>query len=79
MYRTRKITLTQTLVEGKVVKVGDSVGFKSDYEQYGRIVEITKDADYGWVRLTLENKNGFGGEYLRYSTKTTVPADECWI
>lgn len=55
------------------VKVGDVVGFKSDYEQSGKIVKIDGD------RLTLSNPNGFGGEYLRYAKKTIERASDCWI
>ena len=55
------------------VQVGDFVGFKSDYEQVGRITKIEGD----W--LTLENENGFGGEYLRYATTTREHASDCWI
>ena len=55
------------------VKVGDVVHFKSDYEQAGLIVEIKGD------ELVLENEDGFGGDYLRYATRTTVWADDCWV
>ncbi len=55
------------------VKVGDYVGFKSDYEQSGKITKINGN----W--LTLENENGFGGEYLRYETVTTESANDCWV
>jgi len=60
-------------VEGKEVKVGDIVGFKSDYEQYGEIINIEKDS------LTLYNPHGFGGYYLRYATRTVESADKCWL
>jgi len=55
------------------VKIGDHVGFKSDHEQYGKITAISGEM------LTLENPNGFGGDYLRYATVTTEPADRCWM
>jgi hypothetical protein len=55
------------------VKVGDWVGFKSDYEQSGRITKIEGS------QLTLHNDNGFGGEYLRYAKTTVVDAGDCWI
>jgi hypothetical protein len=60
---------------GKIVtvKVGDVVGFKSDYEQHGRVTKIDGD------RLTLENPNGFGGDYLRYAKTTVERASNCWI
>ena len=66
-------------VDGQTVKVGDVVCFKSDYEQSGRIVAIKPSA---WGRdhvLVLENPNGFGGEYLRYATRTEEMASDCWI
>jgi hypothetical protein len=55
------------------VEVGQVVGFKSDHEQYGKITKIEGDM------LTLENENGFGGEYLRYATVTKERASDCWI
>ncbi len=55
------------------VKVCDSVGFKSDHEQYGKIVKIEGN------RLFLHNPNGFGGDYLRYATDTVECAGDCWI
>jgi len=55
------------------VKVGDSVGFKSDHEQYGTITAIKGDT------LHLFNKNGFSGDYLRYATDTVVHAGDCWV
>jgi FKBP-type peptidyl-prolyl cis-trans isomerase 2 len=61
---------TKTMVE---VKVGDAVGFKSDYEQHGRITKISGN------QLTLSNPDGFGGDYLRYATTTVEHADDCWI
>lgn len=58
------------------VGIGDYVGFKSDIEQYGQIVDVT--SDYRGERLTLHNPNGFGGDYLRYATKTVEFASDCW-
>lgn len=60
------------------VTIGDVVGFKSDYEQYGKIVAIKHDSWSGKRVLVLENPDGFGGEYLRYATKTEERADDCW-
>ena len=56
----------------KEVRVGDVVGFKSDHEQYGKIVKIVGD------RLHLHNPNGFSGDYLRYATDTVECAGDCW-
>jgi hypothetical protein len=63
------------------VKIGDWVGFKSDYEQSGEIVAIKK-VDRGWSvgwQLTLRNEHGFGGEYLRYATECVMDAEDCWV
>jgi hypothetical protein len=60
-------------VEGKRVQVGDWVSFKSDIEQSGKIVRIDGD------RLTLENINGFDGDYIGGQEITTQSARDCWI
>ena len=70
--------MTTAIVDGKIVKVGDSVCFKSDYEQCGQIIEI-KNSSWNGKILVLENKSGFGGEYLRYATITEEPASDCWL
>ena len=47
-------------VDGQVVKVGDYVCFKSDYEQCGKITKIEGN------RLTLfRDDEGFGGDCHR--------------
>lgn len=69
----------EAIVSGKVVKVGDSVGFKSDYEQTGKIIAIKRATWSNGKVLVLENKNGFGGDYLRYATVTEEMADDCWV
>ncbi len=63
------------------VKVGDWVGFKSDYEQSGQVTKIEKRRGmFGGTgngyEFTLTNPDGFGGEYLRYATETTIHDDE---
>ena len=61
-------------------KVGDWVGFKSDYEQSGEIIAIDRGTYWPYTRTyVLENLNGFGGEYLRYATRTSVRAEDCWV
>jgi len=65
-------------VDGQTVKVGDWVGFKSDIEQSGQIVEIKKTACFG-VSLVLENKSGFHGDYIGGDTVTTELASDCWV
>jgi hypothetical protein len=67
-----------TLLDGKTVRVGDVVWFKSDHEQAGKITKIEQSGWRNSVMLHLNNPHGFGGEYLRYATDTVVPAAECW-
>jgi Tfp pilus assembly protein PilP len=57
------------MVEGKTVKVGDYVGFKSGYEQVGKITAISGD------RLTLDVYDSNTGS----SNKVVVSARDCWI
>jgi hypothetical protein len=67
----------QATVDGQVVKVGDSVCFKSDVEQSGKIVDIKKT--YSGVSLTLESEYGFHGDYIGGQTITTELARDCWV
>jgi hypothetical protein len=69
--------MTTATVDGKTVKVGDWVGFKSDIEQSGQIVEIKKS--YMGYSLVLENKSGFSGDYIGGDTITTEQASDCWV
>lgn len=64
-------------VDGQEVQVGDYVGFKSDIEQSGQIVEIKQS--YTGKALVLENKHGFSGDYIGGDTITTQLARDCWI
>jgi hypothetical protein len=64
------------VVKSIMVKVGDNVAFKSDIEQWAKIIEIKKT--YMGVALVLENKHGFQGEYIGGSTITTQLASDCW-
>jgi hypothetical protein len=59
--------------DGKDIKVGDNIGFKSDYEQAGKVVKILGD------RIQIFNPNGFGGEYLRYDNYAWEDASRCWL
>ena len=65
-------------VEGQPVTIGDCVGFKSDIEQYGEIVFMHRNLNGHWM-LTLENTNGFIGDYLRGETRTVQRAEDCWV
>ena len=64
------------MVHDVEVQVGDNVAFKSDIEQWAKIVEIKKT--YAGVALVLENKHGFSGDYIGGETITTVLARDCW-
>ena len=64
-------------VDGQTVTIGDYVVFKSDIEQSGKIVDIKKT--YFGVSLTIENPNGFSGDYIGGDTITTQVARDCWI
>ncbi len=68
--------MNSTMVHDVEVKVGDNVAFKSDIEQWARIVEIKKT--YMGVALVLENRHGFSGDYIGGDTITTVLARDCW-
>jgi hypothetical protein len=63
-------------VHDVLVKIGDVVAFKSDYEQWGRVIGIRQGTD-GPV-LVLENTHGFDGHYIGGSTITTQLARDCW-
>lgn len=59
------------------IKVGQVVGFKSDFEQYGTIIEIRRTR-YGY-KLLLGNEYGFEGDYIEGERETIVDGDEIWI
>ena len=69
--------LDYAIIDGTKIKNGDWVGFKSDTEQYGKVVEI-KRGRYSTI-LVLENEYGFDGDYIGGDTRTTMNADECWV
>ena len=64
------------MVHDVEVKVGDNVAFKSDIEQWAKIIEIKKT--YAGVALVLENIHGFHGDYIGGETITTRLARDCW-
>ena len=68
------------IVDGQKVQVGDVVCFKSDYEQCGTILKITRNA-LGSTTLLLgcRNLEGFGGDYLRGAETTVELASNCWV
>ena len=67
----------QAIVEGQAVKIGDWVSFKCDIEQSGKVVAIKQS--YMGASLTLENLNGFHGDYIGGQTITTELARDCWL
>jgi hypothetical protein len=62
-------------VDGIIVKVGDVVSFKSDYEQAGKIKAINGNI----LTLIPLGDGGFGGDYISGHMTTTQHADRCWI
>jgi len=64
------------MVHDVLVKIGDVVAFKSDFEQWGKVIDIKRD----WMgdQLVLENTHGFDGHYIGGSTITTQMARDCW-
>jgi uncharacterized protein Veg len=70
----REMAQVQNFAGGMVtVKVGDWVGFKSDIEQSGQIVEIRGN------QLVLKNKSGFSGGYIGGKKQTIEFAGDCWV
>lgn len=59
--------------DGVQIKVGDTVSFKSDIEQMGKVTEVNGG------QVHLHNPDGFGGSYLRYATDTWEEACRCWV
>ena len=59
-------------VDGITIKVGDSVSFKSDTEQYGIVTKIMGN------KLTLKSPwdEGFQGSYIGGSDSTVVHVDD---
>ena len=70
--------MNQATVDGTAVFVGSYVSFKSDIEQGGDIVQIKKNM-MGSIELTLEDEDGFHGDYIGGDTRTTVLASDCWL
>jgi hypothetical protein len=65
-------------VDGKTVKVGDWVHFKSDVEQAGKIKKIT--VQNGRVMLHLhKDHEGFSGGYIGGQNDTVEDARDCWL
>lgn len=63
------------IVDGVRVSIGDHISFKSDFEQYGKVVQILGDM----LVLESEHESGFDGAYIGGMRYTQVHVDECWI
>jgi len=74
------MSIKTATVDGQKVTIGDSVGFKSDIEQGGEIVNIKKDL-LGNILLILKSSTneGFSGDYIGGDTETEELASDCWI
>ena len=62
-------------VEGKVVAVGDCVGFKSDTEQDGIITKVVGNQ----LHLKPVHDSGFHGDYIGGRMSHVETADRCWL
>ena len=70
--------LATKVQDNTIVKVGDYVSFKSDYEQCGKVTKIARGM-FGGVMLTLYREDGFEGDYLRGADTTVQNAEDCWV
>jgi len=73
---TKEHMMKTCMVHDVEVKVGDTVAFVNDTEQWAKIVDIIK-SERGDA-LVLENVHGFSGQYIDGKTITTRLASECW-
>ncbi len=72
------MSMKSAIVEGERVSIGEFVGFKSDIEQTGKIIAIKSDLS-GRAILTLEDEDGFSGDYIGGQNITTELAVDCWL
>jgi hypothetical protein len=75
---SKRVFRDTVVVDGQEVGVGDSVWFKCDVEQCGKIVEIVRSS-YGRTELVVEDEWGFSGGYIGGETRTTVDVRDCWL
>lgn len=67
------------LGDGSIAQVGDSVSFKSDYEQTGTLVSVKRDMFNNQVLvLQSSSEEGFGGDYIEGEEYTQELAKDCW-
>ena len=70
------MSLFQIEHNGLTTKIGDFVEFKSDIEQFGEVIKITK-AQWGTGHeIILINEDGFLGEYIGGRTITTISSHD---
>lgn len=61
------------LLKGRPVKLGDSISFKSDFEQYGKVIKIEGHF------LTLHKPfEGFEGDYIGGDNSIRIHVSECF-
>jgi len=66
---------TIKLRDGKTVKIGDQIGFKSGSELSGTLVEIKTN---GNLLLKASNYEGFGGGNVQGEEYTFEHYTDCW-
>jgi hypothetical protein len=70
--------MNAVIIDGKRVAIGDTVCFKSDYEQSGELVKISTNS-MGNTVLKLYNEDEFGGDYIGGQEYTTQLLQDCWV
>lgn len=63
--------------ENETINIGDWVEFKADIEQCGKVIDIRGNGKN--AELTLENENGFDGDYIGGQTITYMEAKRCFL
>ncbi len=71
-------TQRSVTIEGKIMKVGDVVGFKCDTEQYAPIQKITRSA-FGGVFVTVIAETYDEDGYSEDASNIDISASDCWI
>jgi len=62
--------------DNKIINIGDWVEFKADIEQCGKVIDIKGSGKN--AELTLEDKDGFSGDYIGGETITHMEAKRCF-
>ena len=62
-------------IDGGVTEVtlGQTIHFKSDIEQCGKVIKIDGDD------ITIYRRSGFEGDYIGGQTQVVEHAGDCWI